>query len=139
MSGNLQKSIEITQGKHEPSRELLIPEPLNSDEIAVLLSEMYSITSPRIGAILVEANYVLTLAGVRGQTEFFIENPTPKDEVTIERLVIAMKSKAILLRAGSVMERPQKKPLLMVSIENGFYNHINTLLCAKGYKTRYFC
>lgn len=112
---SLQPHSDRTQ---ESSRALLIPEPLNSDEIAALISEMYSIAGSRIGAILVEANNVLTFAGARGQTEFFINNLTQEDIAMIERLAVAVKQKGVSLKAGSVIARAGKPSCLMVNIES---------------------
>jgi len=39
-----------------------------------LYGELYNLLGPRLGAYLVEANIVLTLAGVRGYTEFLVRD-----------------------------------------------------------------
>lgn len=112
------QSSPISYSTQEFSQTPRIPEPLNSVELVALVSEMYSIAGPRIGAILVEANNVLTIAGARGQTDFFIDNPTSEDTDVIERISAAMSSKGVWLIADEVMERSGKDPFLMVSIQS---------------------
>lgn len=102
----------------ESSTALRIPETLSSDEIVALVSEMYSIAGPRIGAILVEANNILTFAGARGQTEFFIDNPTLEDTAAIAQLSVVMRPKGLFLEADDVMERPGRDPFLMVNVQS---------------------
>lgn len=50
---------------------LFSPEILSSSDLAKLITEIYTVAGARIGSYFVEANIVLTLAGARGQTEFF--------------------------------------------------------------------
>lgn len=74
-----------------------IPEAMSGAEVADLVAQLYPVAGSRLGAHLVESNIVLTLAGVRGQTEFFITNPTTDDKLKMEEL-----NKVLLSRGISV-------------------------------------
>lgn len=63
-----------------------IPEMLSGQETAAIVEELYDIAGPRIGSQFVESNIVLTLAGARGQTEFFIKNPQTGDRAIINKI-----------------------------------------------------
>lgn len=97
-----------------------IPEPLSGAETAELVSQMYEIVGPRVGPLLVEANIVLTLAGARGQTEFFISNPQKEDWTKIDEINKWLATKGISFDAQEdAFKSPSDgKETLMVSIDN---------------------
>jgi hypothetical protein len=96
-----------------------IPEPLSGDETAAIIADLYDLAEPRLGAAFVEANNVLTIAGVRGQTEFFIHDPREEDRETIMELDEALKSRGMSMRTvGDVIKRPNERDTLMVNLMN---------------------
>ena len=94
-----------------------VPEPLSGSETAEIISSLYDSAGPRVGAHLVEANSVLTFAGVRGQTEFFIKNPTSEDRESIVKANETVATKGIRIRSvGKDLNDPEGKSILMVNV-----------------------
>ncbi len=98
----------------------LIPEPLTGAETANIVSELYSAAGPRLGSRLVESNIVLTLAGARGQTEFFLSEPTAEDRKSIEALNDILEKKGIKMKSMSkTFVSPRNgKETLMIDLES---------------------
>ncbi len=68
------------------SREVeqnLVPEPRTAAQVVDLIKAKFEQVSPNLRHALVESNVVLTLAGMKGMTEFFIHI---KDEGTLQQL-----------------------------------------------------
>jgi uncharacterized protein len=62
------------------------PEPLSGLETSLIVKEIYDRLGPRLGTYFVEANIVLTLAGARGFTEFYIDYPRAEDDNALQAL-----------------------------------------------------
>jgi hypothetical protein len=116
--GDTEKKLDSAKTKvpQRKDTETTIPEPLSGDETANIVSEAYEIAGPRIGSSFVEANVVLTLAGARGQTEFFIDNPTDEDVRIIEELNKAIEEKGISMQAYEPFIAPDGTNTLMVNV-----------------------
>lgn len=97
-----------------------ILEPLSGAETAELVAQIYQLAGPRIGPLLVEANIVLTLAGARGQTEFFIANPQPNDWEKVAAVKKILESRGIKIRAQdkTFKAASDNKETLIVDVEN---------------------
>lgn len=105
----------VIEEKLVSSEVVFFDEKLRQDaERAVRRAEaLYRIANPKIGAMLVEANIVLTLADVRGQTEFFIDNPEEDDQENIKKLDTILKPWGLSIR---VIGEIRKDSELMVNI-----------------------
>lgn len=101
--------------KSVSSEAISLDEELRQDaERAVRRIEaLYKIANPKIGATLVEANIVLTLADARGQTEFFIDDPKEDDLENIKKLDAILKPLGLKIR---VIGEIHKDEAPMVSI-----------------------
>ncbi len=106
-----------SQGEGIPSKlttsyetdTILIPEPLTGAETADIVSEIYSAAGPRLGSRFVESNIVLTLAGARGQTEFYLPEPTTEDRKSIEALNDILEKKGLKMSGFNRPNRSVKK------------------------------
>lgn len=116
-----------SQGEEIPSKVTssydtdtsLIPEPLTGAETANIVSELYSAAGPRLGSILVESYIVLTLAGARGQTEFFLSEPTIEDRKAIEALNDILLRKGLKMTDYQTFVSPSNgKETLMIDLES---------------------
>lgn len=97
---------------------LFSPEILSSSDLAKLITEIYTVAGARIGSYFVEANIVLTLAGARGQTEFFIKDPSENDILIINKLDRILNPRDISLNAGQILKRYDQSSYLMIGINN---------------------
>jgi hypothetical protein len=97
-----------------------LPEILIADETATVISNLYQVAGLKIGSLLVDSNIVLTVAGARGQTEFFINQPNVDDLETIEKLneqllPLGMK----IFKNGEIDKRPRDgSEYQMVNLQN---------------------
>lgn len=113
----------------------LIPEPLGTSETSKLIDELYEKLGPRLGAQLVEANVVLTMAGARGQTEFFIPNPLPQDIEKIEAAAAYLQDKGICLTPNHKIFKAaiDGTDTLMVNVESlQGYERVSKLIHIPG-------
>ena len=73
--------------RQEPNQQILFAKPLmNGEETSEFVSSLYNELGPRIGSHLVESNVVITLAGVRGETEFSMHNVSSSEKAKIEKI-----------------------------------------------------
>lgn len=110
------KETPLSNGEKSVSSEVVsLDESLKQDaERAVKLAEaLYRNANPKIGAMLVEANIVLTFADARGQTEFFIDDPEEDDLENIEKLDTILEPFGLKIRAVGEIHKDEA---LMVSI-----------------------
>ncbi len=56
-----------------------IPTPLTGEQTAEIINKMYDKLGPESGQVLVESNVVLTIAGARGHTGFYVNFPEAGD------------------------------------------------------------
>lgn len=111
--------------KREENLKLFVPEPLSGIETAEIVSQAYEHVDPRIGSILVESNVVLTLAGARGFTEFYISDPIPEDFPQINSI------NKVLARKGMRM-RPHDE--IFAASSDGQQNRIVGVENLQGYE-----
>lgn len=78
--------------------------------------KLYEKLGPRLGAYLVQPNVVLTLAGARGQTEFFIDNPTQKDVEQLKKLREETAGGDVIFTPSEV-RKDRRTPFLGVSVD----------------------
>jgi hypothetical protein len=78
--------------------------------------KFYEKLGPRLGSYLVHPNVVLTLAGARGQTEFFIDNPTSEDIEQHKKLRQETTGGDVIFTPSAVQEN-KKPPYLGVSVD----------------------
>ncbi len=78
--------------------------------------EFYEKPGPRLGSYLVQPNVVLTLAGARGQTEFFIDNPTSEDVEQLKKLREETAGGDVIFTPSAVQEH-KNPPYLGVSVD----------------------
>lgn len=108
----------LKQPVNVESTSLSAPEPLTAPETTQIISSMYDIAGPRVGSFLVEANNVLTIAGARGQTEFYIFSPIEEDQAAVSRLDNTFKSQGISFSTTKVIKRQDKPDFIIVNLES---------------------
>ncbi|MCL5435544.1 MAG: hypothetical protein M1275_00440 [Patescibacteria group bacterium] len=59
-------------------------EPLSGREVAKIIENLYGRLPPDIGCHLAESNVVLTLSGMKGMTQFYVEASAPSDAERIK-------------------------------------------------------
>ncbi|MDQ7825156.1 MAG: DNA-binding protein [Candidatus Eremiobacteraeota bacterium] len=91
------------------------PAPLSGRETSKIVAEIYNRLGPRLGSYFVEANIVLTLAGARGFTEFFVAYPRPGDDKVLQSLNTMLAPRG--LRIGKGIPLPGCS-CMMVGIES---------------------
>ena len=104
-----------------------IPETLTGQETADLAEQLYSKCSPEFAKSLVHSNVALTMAGLKPQTEFFvdIENQDQVKEIQEDVKKInaylaneKLKIKFVAVEEAVEPERSHEKPSIMVGIFN---------------------
>lgn len=76
------------------------PEPLSGYETSLIVKEIYDRLSPRLGSYFVDANIVLTLAGARGFTEFYIDYPCQDDDKSLQDLNTILEPRGLRISRG---------------------------------------
>lgn len=97
-----------------------IPEPLSGVETSEIISQIYGTAGARISPLLVESNIVLTFAGARGHTEFFIRNTIEEDWQRIDEVNKLLEEKGIRMKAHrNTFDTPRDDgQTLMVGVES---------------------
>ncbi len=102
-----------------------LPEVLNGKEVAALVEPLFEKVDINTGCHLVDSNVVLTLAGLKPQTEFFIDADNTTEEAIkeeIEALNSFAGDKGIqFFTVGKIHKNPhnpKRAPFQMVSVEN---------------------
>jgi len=91
------------------------PEPLSGLETSKIVKEIYDSLGPRLGSYFVESNVVLTIAGARGHTEFYIDYPRPDDDEKLRSLNGMLEPRGLKISRGTAIH---DGTLLMVGIES---------------------
>ena len=63
-------------------RQVPLPALLAGDTVAEFVAPLYPRIGPELGAHLTDSNVVLTVAGLKGDTEFFVENISSRDDAS---------------------------------------------------------
>jgi hypothetical protein len=102
-------------GGAEQNSKAVIPDLLSGAETSRIIASLYDRIGPHCGSLFVEPNVVLTIAGARGHTEFFVEDPQPGDEDDLKGLNEILEP--LGMEIPSACELPNSK-MLCVSLEN---------------------
>ena len=105
-----------------------IPTPLTGEQTAEIIGKLYDKLGPESGEALVEPNLVLTIAGARGHTEFFVDFPEAGDIEKFMALNEVLKGTPIKIKCNKFQDG-----LLAVSFENlKGYERISRLTKLEG-------
>lgn len=101
------------------NEQIVAPEPLSGMETSKIVEELYSQLPVHVAAHLVDPNVVLTIAAARGQTEFFIRNPSADDAESIHVSNRILDKFGLRFRqVGRIDRDAQERPSLMVSVDS---------------------
>ncbi len=91
-------------------RDILTPEPLTGRKVAELVEELFEKYSPELRSHLVDSNVVLTLAGLKPQTEFFVDVNDEKGDKELENEIKSL-SEAVKQSCPEIRFRIVGKPI----------------------------
>ena len=120
------KFTELLEDEHTEKQEgKAIPDFLSGQETADLVAKVFGKLRPNFSEHLVDSNVVLTLAGFKPQTDFFIELNIPQDRVLVEGQVEGLNAELKGINpeikfqiVGLPFEDSANRLTQMVSVEN---------------------
>lgn len=119
-----EKSSQSKSFRDKERQEILdIPEVLSGSEVADIAKECYAKAPNLLGPKLVESNIVLTLAGLKGATEFFIPLRQDMDEQTIDKEISILNS--LLEERGINFDKAGKPFMTKEGLEKQMVGIIN--------------
>lgn len=92
---------------------------LSAEKALRRIEKITECLGPALAARLVEANVVLTMADARGQTEFFITEPTEEELKEIKKINTIMNNEGVQFGAPKMfLSASDKSPTAMISIRS---------------------
>lgn len=102
----------------QPERDLILDSISSPEETAQLYQQYRTRAGDKLTASLIEANVVLTIGGMRPQTEFFVDEPNEQIRATIESLNQHLAETGVFFKCGDEFDAPDGKRTLMVNVVN---------------------